>query len=51
MIPGRPPVTRHAVLLRGINVGGTNPVPMARLREVLGELGYADVVDRPGRGV
>jgi len=31
------------VLLRGINVGGKNPVPMARLREVLGELGYADV--------
>jgi uncharacterized protein (DUF1697 family) len=32
------------VLLRGINVGGKNPVPMARLREVLGELGYVDVV-------
>jgi len=32
------------VLLRGINVGGKNPVPMARLREVLGELGYEDVV-------
>jgi uncharacterized protein (DUF1697 family) len=32
------------VLLRGINVGGKNPVPMARLREVLGELGYKDVV-------
>ncbi len=31
------------MLLRGINVGGKNPVPMARLREVLGELGYADV--------
>jgi uncharacterized protein (DUF1697 family) len=31
------------VLLRGINVGGKNPVPMARLREVLGELGYTDV--------
>ena len=36
-------VTRYVVLLRGINVGGKNPVPMARLREVLGELGYADV--------
>jgi uncharacterized protein (DUF1697 family) len=34
----------YVVLLRGINVGGKNPVPMARLREVLGELGYADVV-------
>jgi len=37
-------VTRYVVLLRGINVGGKNPVPMARLREVLGDLGYADVV-------
>ena len=37
-------MTRYAVLLRGINVGGKNPVPMARLREVLGELGYKDVV-------
>ncbi len=27
------------MLLRGINVGGKNPVPMARLRGVLGELG------------
>ena len=32
------------MLLRGINVGGKNPVPMARLREVLGELGHEDVV-------
>jgi uncharacterized protein (DUF1697 family) len=38
------PVTRYVVLLRGINVGGKNPVPMAPLREVLGELGYEDVV-------
>jgi len=37
-------VTTYVVLLRGINVGGRNPVPMARLREVLGELGYRDVV-------
>jgi uncharacterized protein (DUF1697 family) len=37
-------VTRYVVLLRGINVGGKNPVSMARLREVLGELGYVDVV-------
>jgi uncharacterized protein (DUF1697 family) len=37
-------VAKYVVLLRGINVGGKNPVPMARLREVLGELGYADVV-------
>jgi uncharacterized protein (DUF1697 family) len=37
-------VTKYVVLLRGINVGGKNAVPMARLREVLGELGYKDVV-------
>ncbi len=37
-------MTKYVVLLRGINVGGKNPVPMARLRDVLGELGYEDVV-------
>ena len=37
-------MTAYVVLLRGINVGGKNPVPMARLRELLGELGYEDVV-------
>jgi uncharacterized protein (DUF1697 family) len=36
-------VTTYLVLLRGINVGGKNKVPMARLREVLEELGYANV--------
>jgi uncharacterized protein (DUF1697 family) len=36
-------MTTYVVLLRGINVGGRNPVPMARLREVLGGLGYEDV--------
>ena len=36
-------MTRYLVLLRGINVGGKNPVPMARLRELLVELGYSDV--------
>ena len=36
-------MNRYLVLLRGINVGGKNKVPMAILREVLGELGYADV--------
>ena len=35
--------TRYLVLLRGINVGGKNIVPMARLRELLEELGYSDV--------
>jgi uncharacterized protein (DUF1697 family) len=34
----------YVVLLRGINVGGKNLVPMARLRVVLQELGYNDVV-------
>ena len=35
--------TRYLVLLRGINVGGKNKVPMAPLRELLEELGYEDV--------
>jgi uncharacterized protein (DUF1697 family) len=35
--------TRHLVLLRGINVGGKNKVPMAPLRGLLEELGYANV--------
>ena len=37
-------LTRYVVLLRGINVGGKNIVPMARLRDVLAELGFVDVV-------
>jgi uncharacterized protein (DUF1697 family) len=36
-------VTRYAVLLRGVNVGGNNKVPMARLRELATDLGYTDV--------
>jgi len=36
-------VTSYVVLLRGINVGGKNKVPMADLRRVLEDLGYADV--------
>ena len=35
--------TTYLVLLRGINVGGKNKVPMAPLRELLEELGYSDV--------
>lgn len=31
------------VLLRGINVGGKNNVPMVRLRQLLENLGYTDV--------
>jgi uncharacterized protein (DUF1697 family) len=34
---------RHLALLRGINVGGTRKVPMARLRELCAGLGWADV--------
>jgi uncharacterized protein (DUF1697 family) len=34
---------RQVVLLRGINVGRNKQVPMARLREVLTDLGYGDV--------
>lgn len=34
----------YIVLLRGINVGGKNKVPMLELRRCLEELGYADVV-------
>ena len=33
----------HVALLRGINVGGNNKVPMADLREVVGSLGYTGV--------
>jgi uncharacterized protein (DUF1697 family) len=36
-------VTTYLVLLRGINVGGKNLVPMAGLRQLLEDLGYADV--------
>jgi uncharacterized protein (DUF1697 family) len=34
---------RQIALLRGVNVGGNNRVPMAGLRELMGELGYGDV--------
>jgi uncharacterized protein (DUF1697 family) len=37
------PFTRVAVLLRGINVGGRHPVPMAALRECFAGLGCRDV--------
>ncbi|MDQ2811249.1 MAG: DUF1697 domain-containing protein [Actinomycetota bacterium] len=33
----------HVALLRGINVGGRNKVPMAELREVVTSLGYTGV--------
>jgi uncharacterized protein (DUF1697 family) len=37
-------VTLYVALLRGINVGGKNKVPMAELRELFGTLGHEDVV-------
>jgi len=36
-------MSRYVALLRGINVGGKNTVPMVRLRAVLEELGFTDV--------
>jgi uncharacterized protein (DUF1697 family) len=36
-------VKSYLVLLRGINVGGKNKVPMAELRKLLEDLGYVDV--------
>jgi uncharacterized protein (DUF1697 family) len=35
-------VTRYAALLRAVNVGGHNKVPMATLREIADDLGYVD---------
>jgi uncharacterized protein (DUF1697 family) len=36
-------VTTYLVLLRGINVGGKNKVPMAELRSMLEDLGFENV--------
>jgi len=36
-------VTRYVALVRGINVGATRKLPMAELRAVCGEAGFADV--------
>jgi uncharacterized protein (DUF1697 family) len=33
----------HIALLRGINVGGHNKIPMAELRSLCGDLGWGDV--------
>ncbi|MCI0357674.1 MAG: DUF1697 domain-containing protein [Planctomycetaceae bacterium] len=35
-------MAKHVALLRGINVGGKNLVPMAALRSLLADLGLAD---------
>ncbi|MEV6103399.1 DUF1697 domain-containing protein [Streptomyces sp. NPDC051940] len=37
-------MSKQIALLRGINVSGHNKIPMARLREVLTERGYGNVV-------
>jgi len=37
-------MTTYIVLVRGINVGGKNRVPMAELRGYLEELGFSDVI-------
>jgi uncharacterized protein (DUF1697 family) len=36
-------VSPYAVLLRGINVGGKNVIPMAELKALLDQLGFANV--------
>ena len=36
-------MTRYAILLRGVNVGGKNKLSMAALRATLHELGYTNV--------
>jgi uncharacterized protein (DUF1697 family) len=37
------PMTRYALLLRGVNVGTKNSLPMAELRAMLAKLGCTDV--------
>jgi uncharacterized protein (DUF1697 family) len=37
-------VTTWVVLLRGVNVGGANRLPMSDLRDLVGSLGHSDVV-------
>src|SRR4030066_1478636 len=37
------PMHTYVVLLRGINVGGKNTIPMTRLKDCLEELGYSGV--------
>ncbi len=36
-------INTHVVLIRGINVGGKNKVPMAGLKECLEQLGFSNV--------
>lgn len=39
--------TTWIALLRGVNVGGHNSLPMKRLREILAELGFQDAATSP----
>ncbi len=41
--PGRSPAIRFAILLRGVNVGARNALPMADLRALLGDVGCTGV--------
>ncbi len=41
--PRHPAMRSYVVLIRGVNVGGKNKLPMAPLRKSLGELGFAGV--------
>ena len=43
-------MTRYLALLRGINVGGKNKVPMAGLRALLEELGFSNVATHIASG-
>lgn len=43
-------MSARIILIRGINVGGKNAVPMAGLRELLAELGCTDVVTHLASG-
>lgn len=38
------PTMRYAAMIRGINVGGNKKIAMADLRELMADLGYADVI-------
>jgi uncharacterized protein (DUF1697 family) len=40
----------YVILIRGINVGGKNKVPMADLRKCLEELRFSDVVTHLASG-
>jgi uncharacterized protein (DUF1697 family) len=63
MAAGSSKLTQYVCLLRGINVGGKNPVPMAALRETVEQAGFDRVqtyiasgnvlfeTDRPAKGL